>query len=241
MTTTPPPSDAWLRRVQALLAKAESTDFPEEAETLLAKAQELMTRHAIDEAMLRSARPAAEPIDSHAGVVERPYAGPKAHLLAAVARTNRCRMVITAAARGSRRCVLVGHRSDIAAATVMFTGLSLYATRAMLAADVPPWDAPRRFRHAFLLAFADRIGERLRAADESATADAERSVGRSVSLVLLDRSQAVDRAYAARFPNTRPVRIQASSGAGVRSGRQAADGADLGQPGLGSTPGLQAG
>ena len=34
-----PPSDPWLRRVQALLAKAESTEFPAEAETLLAKAR----------------------------------------------------------------------------------------------------------------------------------------------------------------------------------------------------------
>jgi hypothetical protein len=230
VTTTPPPSDAWLRRVQALLAKAESTEFPAEAETLLAKAQELMSRHAIDDAMLRSAGPAGrEPIDSHAVIVESPYAGPKSLLLGSVARTNRCRMVIGGSGRGPRRCVLVGYRSDIAAAKTMFTALSLHATRSMLAADVPPWDAPRRFRHAFLLAFAARIGERLRAADEAAQADAEREVGRSVSLVLVDRAQAVDRAYAARFPHVRPVRAQASSRAGLESGRVAADRAALGQ------------
>ena len=37
-----------LSRVRALLAKAESSSFPEEAEALSAKAQELMTRHALD-------------------------------------------------------------------------------------------------------------------------------------------------------------------------------------------------
>jgi hypothetical protein len=230
VTTSPPPSDAWLRRVQALLAKAESTEFPAEAETLLAKAQELMSRHAIDDAMLRAAGSAErEPIDSHAVVVESPYAGPKSLLLGAVARANRCRMVIDGSGRGPRRCVLVGHRSDITGAKTMFIALSLHATRSMLAADVPPWDAPRRFRHAFLLAFAARIGERLRAADEAALADAERKVGGSVSLVLLDRSEAVDRAFAARFPHLRPVRVQASSRAGLESGRVAADRAALGQ------------
>jgi hypothetical protein len=34
-------TDAWMRRIDALLAKAASTEFPEEAEALLAKAQSL--------------------------------------------------------------------------------------------------------------------------------------------------------------------------------------------------------
>ena len=38
------PDEKVLGRVRALLAKAESTTFPEEAEALTAKAQELMAR-----------------------------------------------------------------------------------------------------------------------------------------------------------------------------------------------------
>ena len=41
-----------LGRVRALLAKAESTEFPEEAEALSARAQELMARYSIDYAVL---------------------------------------------------------------------------------------------------------------------------------------------------------------------------------------------
>lgn len=41
-----------LGRVRGLLAKAESTSFAAEAEALSAKAQELMTRHAIERAVL---------------------------------------------------------------------------------------------------------------------------------------------------------------------------------------------
>ncbi|NEA40757.1 DUF2786 domain-containing protein, partial [Streptomyces sp. SID11385] len=40
-----------LTRIRALLAKAEATGFPEEAEALTTKAQELMARHSIDEAL----------------------------------------------------------------------------------------------------------------------------------------------------------------------------------------------
>ena len=47
-----------LDRVRALLAKAESTTFPAEAEALTGKAQELIARHSIDEALLAAA---AEP------------------------------------------------------------------------------------------------------------------------------------------------------------------------------------
>jgi hypothetical protein len=44
-----------LERVRALLAKAEGTNFPEEAEAFRAKADELMTRFAIDSFMLDEA------------------------------------------------------------------------------------------------------------------------------------------------------------------------------------------
>src|SRR3546814_7340914 len=74
--------------------------------------------------------------------------------------------------RGGRTCMLVGHGSDIARVEVLFSALSLHATRAMLAAEVPAHDTPRRFRHAFLLAFAGRIGQRLQEATGAAEADA---------------------------------------------------------------------
>lgn len=240
-----PTSDAWLRRVQALLAKAESTDFPAEAETLLAKAQELMARHAIDEAMLAAAAGVArDDVITTVVVAETPYAGPKASLLHRVAAANHCRMVIQGGGRRARTCVLVGHRSDIDNVKAMFSALSLHATRAMLAASVPDDDAPRRFRHAFLLAFAWRIGERLREAARAATTEAERehATGPSVAVVLRDRSEAVDRAIAEQFPHLRAVRTQASSHAGALSGRAAADRAPIGQRAVHGTRGnLQAG
>lgn len=233
MTTTHqpplPPTDAWPRRVQALLAKAESTEFPAEAETLLAKAQELMTRHAIDEAMLVAAGAhGRDDVVTELVTVEAPYAGARAALLSCVAGANGCRVVIQGGEQGAKRCAVVGHRSDLAKVTTLFAALSLHATRTMLAAPVPPYDTARRFRHAFLLAFAGRIGERLQEAARVAQVDAERATGRSVGLVLVDRSAAVDVAVDEQFPRLRAIRPQASSHAGLRSGRSAADGAALG-------------
>ena len=47
------------KRINALFAKAESTDSAEEAQALFAKAEELMLKHAIDRATLEEARPGA--------------------------------------------------------------------------------------------------------------------------------------------------------------------------------------
>lgn len=47
------------KRINALFAKAESTDSAEEAQALFAKAEELMLKHAIDRAALEAARSGA--------------------------------------------------------------------------------------------------------------------------------------------------------------------------------------
>ena len=85
-----------LDRVRALLAKAHATEFDAEAEAFMAKAQALMTRHAIDELMLED----AEAHDGRSRVVcdrsidiPSPYARVKFLLLGQVAAANRCRTV----------------------------------------------------------------------------------------------------------------------------------------------------
>ena len=60
---------------RALLAKAEATDDPAEAETFTAKAQELMTRHAVDEAVLRSSQQDEIPVATRRVHLQPPDAG----------------------------------------------------------------------------------------------------------------------------------------------------------------------
>lgn len=217
-----PVTDAWRRRIEALLAKAASTPFGPEADALIAKAHQLMVRFSISESMVGDVE---EDIAPWPVSIEAPYASAKSSLLGAIASANSCRFVLFTTGRGAQRGVLVGRASDRDNTLVMYAWLSLHATEAMMSAPVPSWETPRRFRHAFLLAFATRIGQRLR----QATDDVGRSgVGGSTSLVLRCRSQELDDYMAAAFPRVGRLTRTATSAAGASSGRQAADRAGLG-------------
>jgi hypothetical protein len=233
-----PIPDAIAERITALLDKAESTSYPEEADAFLAKAQQLMARHAIDEAMLDAARGSQDEIAQIDLVIAAPYASAKSVLLGAVAAANRCRVVSATRPNGRVLCTMVGFDTDIRHARSLYLSLSHQAVRFMLDAPLPPGDTPRRFRHSFLLAYAQRIGERLREADRAARREAEaeersHAGEASVSLVMASREARVDRALDEAFPRLRTRRIQSSSGGGHRSGRAAADRSSLDRPSVG--------
>ncbi len=237
MHHTPIP-DQMAERIAALIDKAESTSYPEEAEAFMAKAQELMARHAIDEAMLDAARGSTDEIAQVEMTITPPYASAKSVLLNAVAKSNRCRVVVANLRGGRVLTTMVGFETDIRHTRSLYLSLSHQAVRFMLAAPLPPGDTPRRFRHSFLLAYAWRIGERLKEAEAQAMSEAEaeqlaRPTGRSVSLVMASREAKVDRAFTEAFPRLGTKRISSSSGGGHASGRAAADRSSLNRPSVG--------
>ncbi len=218
-----------LEKVRALLAKAESTTFPEEAEALSSKAQELMARHSIDEAMVGAG--AARVDDAPSGVrvpVDDPYAGAKSILLSEVASVNRCRAVWS---KGLGFSTVVGFASDLEFVEVLYTSLLVQATSAMVAAgsqvDRSGRSRTRSFRQAFLLAYATRIGHRLRAAEAASRAAAAEEYGDALLPVLADRSAAVRAAEAEAFPDTVSRSVSISNAAGWAAGAAAADLASL--------------
>ena len=82
-----------LEKVRALLAKAESTAFEDEADACTAKAQELIARYSIDAALVESQGGGPGGSASVSAVriaVDDSYAHAKTLLLQAVARENRC-------------------------------------------------------------------------------------------------------------------------------------------------------
>lgn len=216
-----------LEKVRALLAKAESTTFEEEAEAYTAKAQELMARHAIDEALLdRNAGPAG--VEALRVPVDDPYARAKASLLSAVANENRCRTVW---AGQHRRATVFGAAPDLRATEMLYTSLLVQAAAAMQRAgsraDAGGRSRTRSFRHAFLLAFAGRIAERLRSANEAAVDAAAGQVGDAFLPVLAARAEAAERARDEAFPKLVRARTSLSNVEGYRAGRAAADSASL--------------
>ncbi|GLZ14539.1 hypothetical protein Acsp04_47740 [Actinomadura sp. NBRC 104425] len=231
-------------KVRALPAKAESTEFSEEAEALSARAQELMARHSIDRALLGARAGGAAAAAGPAGrrlAVDAPYESPKTALLTVVAEANGCRAVWH---RELGFSTVLGFPADLAAVEMMFTSLLVQATAAMVRAgarrDAGGRSRTRSFRHAFLNAYAARIGERLRDAADRAARDANRAAaGRDAAgggtasadaplPVLAARDRAVDRAVDGLFPDLIRSRARAVSNyEGWVAGRAAADLAGL--------------
>ncbi len=241
------PGPRVLARIRGLLAKAESTDFPEEAEALTAKAQELITRHAVDSALLRGGFSGPGTAGSGtagpgAGVAARrihldnPYLREKVTLLAQIGRVNTVRVV------WSKRLAIatvVGTADALEQVELLFTSLLVQATRAMHTRS-PRGTAPGRtamFRRSFLMGFAAGIGQRLDEARSAATraAAADAGVGAG-ALVPVFRAQedAVRRATQRLFPRSRPTRAGKVDPRGWCAGTDAADRAVLtaGGPGL---------
>ena len=156
-----------LDKVRALLAKAESTEFPQEAEALTSRAEQLMARHA---SIMRCSprRPATG--EKPAGrrlPVDNPYESPKAVLLSEVAQANRCKAVWSKALGFS---TVLGFPSDLDAVELLFTSLLIQATSALVheGSKYGPGgrSRTRAFRQSFLGSYASRIGERLRGATD---------------------------------------------------------------------------
>ncbi|MFG1674049.1 DUF2786 domain-containing protein [Micromonospora sp. NPDC049282] len=225
LAAVPATGSRMLDRVRALLAKAESTAYPAEAEAFTAKAQELMARHSIDAALLDAA--AVRP-DRPGGMrlgTDAPYAAAKALLIQEVSAANRCESVWS---DDLGFATVLGFPADLAAVELLHTSLLVQATAAMLRGRAGRGKSSGRrtkgYDESFLNAFALRIGERLRAAS---TAAAEEHADDRLLPVLAARSDAVRERADELFPGTTRHRLQVRDSEGWTSGTSAADRASL--------------
>ncbi|WP_435283834.1 DUF2786 domain-containing protein [Streptomyces koelreuteriae] len=212
-----------LTRIRALLAKAEATGFPEEAEALSAKAQELMARHSVDEALLAARAPSPDTPDACRIGVEPPYEQAKAVLLDAVASANHCRAVWNEPFGFS---TVVGFETDLEAVELLYTSLLVQATTAMTKAEAAQRAGGRKrtktFRQSFLAAYAHRIGTRLGEVAQAQVSD-------DLLPVLASRDVAVTGRLDRMFPETTTTRLRGvRDAAGWTEGAQAADRAQVG-------------
>ncbi|WP_017584189.1 DUF2786 domain-containing protein [Nocardiopsis valliformis] len=223
---------AKLAKVRALLAKAEATEFPEEAEALTARAQQMMARHRIDHAALAAETGTESEVGGRRLPLDAPYEQHKAVLLNVVADANGCRSVWH---NHLGLCTVMGQAEDVNAVEMLFTSLLVQATRAMQRAgstrDVRGRSRTRSFRSSFLSAFAARISERL---NESVHTEQDRAVheyaraGTDLLPVLASKERQVEEAVAEAFPELGSVQLNHSNNVqGWRAGRAAADSAAL--------------
>lgn len=221
--------DKVLTRVRALLAKAESTEFAEEADAFFAKAQELMSRYSLERAMLDASVDGGS--DGAPGGrriwLDAPYVSAKSLLIDQVARANRARTVMHTQLDA---VTVLGAEVDLELVEVLSTALLVHASTEMVSAgrqqDRYGQSRTKSFRQAFLVSYATRIGERLTAADVAVAQTMSAGDDRLLP-VLAARSAAVDRMIEDLFPKLATKRVSVSNSAGWGAGRVAADLADL--------------
>ena len=217
------PNTKMLSKIRGLLAKADATDFEEEAETLTAKAQELMTRYSIDTMLLSRGN-----IDIHSRRVhvDGPHAPAKAQLLHVVGTSNRVKAIWDPEFAVA---TLVGSPVDVEQTELLFTSLLVQGTRAL--GHSP--EAKKRekagsaaFGKAFLYAYAVRIGDRLSDADAHTLAEVGHE-SEDLLPMLAARTVAVEAEFDRLFPTAKPMRGPRLDAEGWDSGHAAADRADL--------------
>jgi hypothetical protein len=199
----------------------------------------------VDSALLAAADPTVDPVGDLVIEVLAPYALDKCTLLAGVANALRCQGVRRqgwadrgGADRGwyERRKTfsmhLFGHDSDLRRTEVLFTSLLVQAGYALVAQDVPEWENVAAYRRSWFAGYTFAIVARLREAEERAAASAadDQTGGRSMALVLADRSAEVAQRVAEAYPRIRFAEPRRLAGGGMEHGYEAGRRADLGAP-----------
>jgi hypothetical protein len=241
---------AELEKIQALLAKATATTFPEEAKAFMAKAQELMSKLRIDEGMAQQQQSKPdEVIDVRQPIKANVYQGPKLELLRIIAYRNNC-LIVTSTGVDVLNVDVFGFKSDVEWTLKLFNLLLTQAKAELV--DSANLDqmcedyqnhctSPIKWRNAFMNGFNSKIRDRLDQAKLRAEARAKRQYGaKPLAVVLADQEKAVRRRRDEVYPHLERGRGskagRSASGAAYGLGKQAAEKADIGAPKLKSLP-----
>ena len=233
--TTPPDHDKYLERVRKLLAKAEAEGCTtEEAQSLTAKAAELMAKYGIDRALLAATQPHTDKATSKIVWLYPPWVRVHMHLYCAIAAALRCQCVILPGAGRNVKIHIFGYDSDIERTEILFTSLMLQMAHALVRADEPTFcDNIKAWRRSWMLGYIAAAVAKVKAAEQHATAEAQpTSTGKSAELVLADRSLVIRQNLAAEYPHTRTARTT-YTGSGYAGGYAKGQQANIGGTGLG--------
>jgi hypothetical protein len=216
-------------KIRALLAKAESTEFPDEADAFMGKAQALILKHHIEQSEL-----APEARDGVI-VVSIPLDASRVNLALwiAVAETNSVAF-LTMRGNGANTGILTGFPADISFVQSLYASLVFQREAALFRAYRPLFINAKSFNHSFRAGYAQRVADRLVAARRRNVAESQPGT----DLVLADVRSRVEAKVADAFPDAGEIDpIKVTSAAGVLSGDLAAGRADVsgGRNNLGGT------
>lgn len=214
-----------ISRVQALIAKAESSPFPAEADAFMAKAQQLINDHAIDQARLNGANPSSVGHDTLP--IKGTYTRERSLIWSAAANANRCQL-LTLSAYGTSKVsdmTLIGREQDRQLVRLLATSLELQAMRRLGELELhAAWESPVVQRRSFLRGFAIEVADRLRRSGHT-----QAVVGQSAEHALVLAADAVNRYVSETFDVSRGRRSSARhDGIAYSHGRRAGASADVG-------------
>lgn len=239
----------WEVRIQALLAKAESTNSEEERASILEKVDDLMAKWGIDRAMIEARRIAdgAKPQLGHliltfegmAGQTRKNYLEAAWRVAMGLGNLRGHRMYKT---RNADNLYLFGFESDLEAFSMLWSSLQtqiIISTTQWWKSEVMrdqgcagfPASVRSQMKRDYILGYSRTLYNRLTAIREQNESKSSSDTGGSSALVLVDRKTIVDRAYEEQNPNLRSGKVSRRRiGAGsFEAGRRDGARADIGQ------------
>jgi hypothetical protein len=213
-------------KVRKLLAMAERSSNPNEADAFSRKAAELIAAHRIDPERLRAE--AGDELAVRELVLGRgAYVRGRLGLLQAIAEAHGCRVVFEIRDRGTVAFV-AGFRSDLDTTELLYHSLHTQASSRMAAERRATAAATQQWRRSFLFGYADEVRRMLRRSADHAQRHVHPSSSALPALRARDRRveefsrQRFGRVVSARRPKAATV-------TGWEAGRRAATRADLGR------------
>ena len=218
------------QRVEKLLRKAESTNFSDEADSLVAKAQKLRQRYRIAEACA----PENLRVISRRVYIHSPWVRQQYHLLGCVAYFNGVASLLL-----SKHGVatLFGAPSDVEHVVDLYASLNRQC--AYFLKRSPGTEAARArgetaaYRRSFWLAYANRIAELLDSATDALGDEAAASDAADALPILRSRYDRALDTLQETFPNMQAMHLTASHAEGFADGETAASSSHLSGDGAG--------
>lgn len=230
-------NESKIETIKNLLAKAEGTTNPHEAEAFTAKAMDLMVKYGIEQAMLGARVHKDEPIVVKQFRIKDPYADILVPAVYGFARKYNDAVdgYYTGRATNDRTMHFVGYEGDLELLTILLNSLMIQAKGGLehwineqgasyqMKGRQERWHDRRSYLQYFFVGAGDKVREQRR--------EAEAAAEPGTDIVLADRAAKVKADMAER--HLRSSRGTRTHGwAGAEGGRRDGRNADLGQGGL---------
>jgi hypothetical protein len=243
MTRITTDREALVDKVRKLLAKAESTSNPNEAEAFSTKAAELIAAHRLDPDHVRDSLERGTVGLRRIPLGRGAYVRARLALLMAVARSHDCEVVFESGPDGTV-AVVAGFDADLVVTALLYESLHIQAASQMATTKLSTPAATQRWRRSFLFGYSRRIGEMLDASrNQAATPRAPAAnpptlfdhTGSPSTPDLLARAARVKAFAKEAFGPVRTARaVRPATAKGWSDGHRAAGAADIGRSRLGT-------